>query len=255
MTIENGTNRHGLIIASFLCLSLGTGTVLTYLKTARNEIVRTAAERTPAAFDLERLKILSNDVLPHIARHQQSIERLRLSILGYEKQIREVEAKQASAKEEMVVLRGSLKEAEPELKFCGRVYSRQEVANDLNRRLNVYERAETSLQGQKEHVRQLKNLLDKAVMAIDALSERRQSLLAQHDQLKAKLLAADLEATAFPSDETTIGFAVAEELATEIEAKIAGRLAFLPSDVGGRIPVDIMPPPEIRYDSLFKNAP
>ena len=255
MNSAHSTIRHLLIIATFLCLSFGTGTALTFLKTARNEVVRTAAERTPAAFDLERLKILSNDVLPHIARHQQSVERLRLSILGYEKQIREAETKQASAKEELVVLRGSLKASESELKFGGRVYSRQEVANDLNRRLNVYERAETSLQGQKEHVRQLKNLLDKAVLAIEAISERRHTLIAQHDQLKAKLLAADLEATALPSDETAIGFAAAEELATEIETKIAGRHAMVPSEAGGRIPVDIMPPPEVRYDSLFKNVP
>lgn len=255
MHTENETNRVGLLIASFFCLTFGTGTVLTYLKTARNEIVRSAAEQTPAAFDLERLKILSNDVLPHIARHQQSVERLRLLILGYEKQIREIESKQASAKEEMVVLRGSLDASEPVLNVGVRVYSRQDIANDLNRRLNVYEREENSLQQKKEHLRQLSHLLDKAVLAIDALSERRQALIAQHDQLKARLLAADLEATALPSDETAIGFAVAEELATEIETKIAGRLALVPSETGGRIAVDVTRPPETRYDSLFKTAP
>jgi len=254
MTNENRTNQIGLIVASVLGLSLGAGTILNYLKTTRNEIVRNASERIPVSFDLERLKILSNDLLPHIVRHQQSAERLRLSILGIEKQIRDTEAKQKTAKDEMAALRHSLEAGQPELKYGGKAYSRQDVADDLKRRLNVYEREEKSLEERREHIAQLRHLFDKSTLAIEALSERQHLLINQHDRLKAKLLAADLELTSLPSSETAIDFTTAEELAKEIETKIAGRFALVSTDKAGRIPVDLGPSPEDRYDSLFTSG-
>lgn len=244
--------RSVAIVASVLLTCGGTRTAVNYLRTAGDQIAQTISERIPASFDLERLKLSANDLLPHIAYYRRSIETLRITIATYESTIAALDKRQELARQEMDVLRGDIGSSHPTVTHGGKLYTRAELSSDLLRRLDAYERSASDISRRRTQLNDLVSLLEQSTEAVDALSVRRSMLLERYEHLKATMLVAELDRAVTPNADVAHALSAAEEFANSIEAKIRTQHDSRTLAYTGQIPVSAETnTPDSRYDALF----
>jgi chromosome segregation ATPase len=245
-----------LIVAAIVVASLGAGTIYSYLRTVRSEITRVVLEQTPVEFDLQRLKVSADDLLPQINSRRQAVARLGLTIDGFRSQLGNLENQTATARAEMERLRRDLATSEAQFQYSGRSFTRAEVASDLSNRMDAFECLKSELAEKRKDIEGLTSMLTKATTALGLLTQRRGRLLARYEKLKARLLVSDVEGAALGNQDLNRSVAAAEDLAREVDAKVSLFQSSRDLELIGWIPVDPeTSAPEARYDQLFGKGP
>ncbi|MCR4415341.1 MAG: hypothetical protein NUV77_23255 [Thermoguttaceae bacterium] len=250
-------SKAGWIAAAAVAVvasSLGLATSWSYLKTAWRGVGQSVRELTPIGFDLERLAGLIADLQPEIRRNQQVAVQLEVEREYLEKDIAAMEGQQEKAKAEMAKLRQTLAQGGSQFQFAGQKYSRQQVEQDLARRLDQYEERQTQLAAKKQLLAERQRTLEAATAKVNEYRRQYEQLQERYESLKAELALAEAAQAAGNLQFDSSKLAQAKDLAQEVEKRIRVVQKMVESDrqPSGEIPVqaDTQPVAE-RYDRLF----
>lgn len=224
-----------------LVSSLGVGTTWSYLKTAHTSIGQTIRDATPIEFELKRLEQAIGDLLPEIRANQKVAAQLEVESEYLEKELQAMQDSQAEEFEKMKQLREALREDKDEYTFGGRTFTRQQVEDDLDRRLRRYEDIESQIAAKQKILESRRRTLAAATAKIQEYRHQHNLLCQKAESLKADLKNIELAQAAgrFEFDESQLKRT--KDLAGEVEVRIRTLQRVIEQEwmVDEGIPVDV----------------
>ena len=174
------TNKLWIVVAAGVVVtSVGIGTAWSYLKTAHAQLGQTIRDAVPIAFELKRLEQMTTDLIPEMRANQKVAAQLDVEIEYLAREIETMRNAQKDGKAQMQKLRQALAEKKNSYEFGGRTFSRQEVEQDLERRLQPYDNTAVQLAAKEQILKARRQTL---AAATDRIKQYQQ----QHDLLVQK---------------------------------------------------------------------
>lgn len=191
-----------------------------YVTTGTRAVQTAVRDSVPIEFELRRAKDLVEEILPEmqanirlIAQQEVEIENLRADIARSQKSLAEEKAR-------LAVLRDALDRPVASFTIGGVQYSRDQVKEELARRLDLSAEAETVLTGK---VRLLENRTKSLAAAVQALNRTRSQKEMLQGQIAAlesqhRLIVASASNTSLQIDNTKL--AQSQKLISQIREKL-----------------------------------
>jgi len=241
-------------IAVLVVSSLGVATTWSYLKTLHRGVGEAIRDATPISFELRRLDGMIAELVPEIRRNQKVVAQLEVEVEYLEREVATMQSEQEEAFAQMRKLREALGEQRPHYQFAGQSYTRDQVEQDLARRLDRYEERRAQLAAKEQLLEQRRRTLEAAVAKVTEYRRQYEQLVAKAESLQAelKLVEAAQAAGKLQFDQSKL--AQAKQLAQEVEKRIRvlQRLVDADRQAEGQIPVDAEVRPAVeRFDELF----
>lgn len=228
--------------------------------TTGTKAVRTAVrDNVPVEFELRRAKDLVEEILPEmqanirlIAQQEVEIENLRADIDRSEKSLAEEKVRLSS-------LRTALDKPAPAFTIGGIQYSRDQVKEDLARRLDLCTEADTVLAGKKRLLDNRTKSLAAAVQALNRTRQQKEMLQAQIASLESqhRLVVASAQNTELQIDNSKL--AQSQKLIEQIRERldVAERVLAHESRFVEPIRVDVVNETELKQkaDDFLGNSP
>lgn len=240
----------GVIFGRELCSYVTTGT----------KAVRTAVrENVPVEFELRRAKDLVEEILPEmqanirlIAQQEVEIENLRAEIARSEKSLAEEKVRLSS-------LRQTLDRPAATFTLGGIQYTREQVKEDMARRLELCTEADTVLAGKKKLLENRTRSLAAAVQALNRTRQQKDMLQAQIASLESqhRLILASADNTQLQIDNSKL--AKSQKLIEQIRERldVAERVLAHESRFVEPIRIDIVNEAELKQktDDFLGGSP
>jgi chromosome segregation ATPase len=246
------------VAAAVAATSVGTGTVWSYLRTAHSQLGQSLRDAVPIAFELKRLDQMTSDLIPEIRANQKVAAQLDVEIEYLGREIEALQNSQKDAKSQMQKLRQALTHDRKSYEFGGRPFTRQEIEQDLERRLQQYDNTAVQLAA-KEQLQAARQ------RTLDAAAERIRQYQQQHDLLvqKAASLQGELKLVELAQDTGNVDLDhsklnEAKQLAQEVEKRIRTmqKLVEGQRQNPGEVPVEADGRPVTdRFDEYFAGQP
>ncbi len=243
-----------LAAVGFVVSSLGVTTSWSYLKTIWSGVGQTIRDATPISFELDRLNQMLRDLEPEIRKNQHVVAQLEVEVEYLQRECEKLKEQQTAQAEQMKKLRIALVSDKQQYEFGGRTFSRQQVEQDLARRLDQYQEQQRQLAAKEHLLQQRQRTLEAATVKVNEYRRQYDQLAAKAESLTAelKLLEAAQAAGSHQLDDSKL--AQAKQLAQEVEKRIRVGQRMLDAQRApeGEIPVnaDTRSAAE-RYDELF----
>lgn len=194
--------------------------LVSYVSTGSRAIQTSVRDSVPIEFELRRAKDLVDDILPEmhanvrlIAQQEVEIENLRTDIARSEKAVGEERVR-------LTVLREALNKPTASFTMGGIDYTRDQVKEELARRLDLSQEAETVLAGKKRLLDNRNKSLAGAVQALNRAKQQKEMLVAQIASLESqhRLLQAAGHGTNVALDNSKL--AQSQKLITQIRERL-----------------------------------
>ena len=246
----------GLAVVAVVVWSVGVGTLGSYFRTVRAEIGKHVRDAVPIAFELKRLEQLTSELIPEIQSNRKVAAQLDVEIEYLDREASELQQSQEAAKGQMEKMRDLLRTNKASYEFANQSFTRQQVEDDLVRRLAKFEDTRVRLEAKSRIRASRQQTLVAATSKIRAYQQQHDLLLEKSDSLHAELKLLELaQATGnFQFDHSKL--TQAKELATTVEKRIRTlqKLVDGQSHPTGEIPVDADERPVTeRFDEYFAN--
>jgi len=219
---------------------IGAGTIWSYLRTAEGELRRSIKAAVPITFELKRLQQMTEDLIPELQANQKVAAQLDVEVEYLERAVASMQESQEEALGQMQKLRAALQEEQPSHEFGGKTFTRQEVEDDLGRRLSKYEDTQTQLEAKRRILDTRRRTLETATDKIRQYRQQRDLLAEKTEALQGELKTLELaqQAGNFHFDHSNLK--EAKELAVEVEKRIRTLHKIVESEqiVVGEIPVE-----------------
>lgn len=257
MTFRINRLWTSVAIAGLVVSTVGFGTVRSYFATAKAEIGKQMRDAVPIGFELKRLEQLTSELIPEIQANRKVAAQLDTEVEYLEREIQSLGESQQTAKAEMTKLRDALKNGADSLEFAGRKFTRQQVEDDLTRRLARYDDSRVRLEAKQRILDSRRQTLAAATDKIRACQHQHDLLIEKAESLQAELKLLELaEATGnFRFDHSKLQ--QTRDLAESVEKRIRTlhKLVDGQPELAGEIPVaaDERPAGE-RFDQYFAAA-
>ncbi len=229
-----------LAVTIVVAFWIGVGTIWTYVRTAEGELRRTIKDAVPIAFELKRLRKMTDDLIPELQANQKVAAQLDVEVEYLEREIACVQTDQEEAKQQMQKLRDALQKDQSSYDFGGQTFSRQEVEEDLGRRLTKYDDTQFQLEAKRRILETRGQTLQAATAKIRHYRQQRDLLEEKAEALQAELKTVELaqQAGDFHFDHSKLK--ETKDLATDLEKRIRilHKLVESEQTVVGEIPVD-----------------
>lgn len=167
----------GLVFGRDLC---------SYVTTGSRAVQTAVRDSVPVEFELRRAKDMVDDILPEmhanirlIAQQEVEIDNLRTDIGRSQKSL-------ADEKVQLASLRDALNKPSASFTLAGIDYSRDQVKEELARRLELSQEAETVLAGKVRLLDNRSKSLAAAVQALNRTRQQKELLVAQISQLESQ---------------------------------------------------------------------
>ncbi len=243
-----------LAIVAGVVVVLGVPTTWSYLKGGRKAIQQAVRDLTPIELDLKRLEAEIDSLVPQIRAARQVVAEMDVGISSQQKELAALAQKQDAEKAQMQKLRDLLRDSSSSYQIAGRSYTRQEVEQDLARRLDRYEQAQATLQARQAVLEQQKQSFESAQRKLNELTQAKERLVARAQGLAQQLEAVRLAQRTSTISVDTSALARAEELAKTIDQRIQVISKTLDMEErqaeGIAVEADVRPATE-RYDAMF----
>jgi len=236
--------------------TIGVGTTVSYLKTARRQLGEELRDLVPIKFEIQRLAGMTDDLVRDIQANQKVAAQLEVEIEYLQREIDAQDKALTQSRAEMQKLRDALRESKEEFIFGGQKFSRADVEKDLGRRLQRYRDGQTLLESKKQLLQARQTTLQAAVDKIREFQHQRELLAQKVESLKAELALVEAQQAAgkFHFDASQLG--EAKRLAEDIEKRIRVTQRMIAGQQlpGGEIPVAVDDrPASEQFDELFGN--
>jgi chromosome segregation ATPase len=157
-----------------------------YVSTGSKAVQTAVRDSVPVEFELRRARDLVEEILPEmhanirlIAQQEVEIENLRTDIKRSEKSLDE-------EKTRLVALRDALDKPTAAFTIAGIQYSRDQVKEELSRRLDLRQEADAVLAGKKRLLDNRTRSLGAAVQALNRTRQQKETLQAQIASLESQ---------------------------------------------------------------------
>jgi len=194
--------------------------LLSYASTGAKAVKTAVRDNVPVEFELRRAKDLVEEILPEmqanirlIAQQEVEIENLRADITRSEKSL-------AEEKVRLAALRDALNRPTATFTVAGIEYSRDQVKEELARRLELSTEADTVLAGKKRLLDNRTKSLAAAVQALNRTRAQKQTLQAQIAALESqhRLIVASSNNSSLQIDNSKL--AQSEKLISQIRERL-----------------------------------
>jgi len=229
-----------VVAAAVVVTSVGTGTVWSYLRTAHTQLGQSLRDAVPIAFELKRLDQMTSDLIPEIRANQKVAAQLDVEVEYLGREIEALRNFQKDAKSQMQKLRQALTQDRKSYEFGGRTFTRQEVEQDLERRLQQYDNTAVQLAAKEQLQEARRRTLEAATERIRQYQQQHDLLVQKAASLQGELKLAELaqETGNFEFDHSKLN--EAKQLAQEVEKRIRTmqKLVAGQRQVPGEVPVE-----------------
>lgn len=157
-----------------------------YLRTGLRDVRHSVKDNVPIEFELRRARDLLAEIGPEMHRHvrliatqEVEIGRLRGDV---EASARAIEEQRAGVQK----LRGMLETSQKSFRIRGATYDRQEVTEELARRLTMLKEAEASLEAKRKMLAARERSLRSAMQLVERTRSQRAQLEAQVANLESQ---------------------------------------------------------------------
>ena len=247
-----------VVAAGVVVTSVGIGTAWSYLKTAHAQLGQTIRDAVPIAFELKRLEQMTTDLIPEMRANQKVAAQLDVEIEYLAREIETMRNAQKDGKAQMQKLRQALAEKKNSYDFGGRTFSRQEVEQDLERRLQPYDNTAVQLAAKEQILKARRQTLAAATDRIKQYQQQHDLSVQKAESLKAELKLVELAEETGNFQFNHGKLSEAKQLAEEVEKRIRTMQKLVEGErqVSGEIPVeaDNRPVAE-RFDEYFAGRP
>lgn len=194
--------------------------LFSYVSTGTRAVQTSVRESVPVEFELRRAKDMVDDILPElhanvrlIAQQEVEIEDLKIDITRSEKSLGDERVRLTS-------LRDALNKPAVTFTVAGVDYTRDQVKEELSRRLELSQEAETVLAGKKRLLDNRQRSLAAAVQALNHARQQKEMLVAQIASLESqnRLVQAAGSTSDFAIDNTKL--AQSQKLLGEIKNRL-----------------------------------
>lgn len=219
LTVDGAWWKWIAVVVGML-VSTGAG-AMSYLKTAQHTVTESVRDAVPIGFELERVAQLTRELIPDIQASQKVAAQLETEVEYLQKEVKTISDQQDAARSQMEKLRAALEQTcETGILFGGKSFTKTQIEEDLERRLERYEQGAIQLQSREKLLATRRQTLG---TAIDKIAQYRRShdvLIERCEGLKAELRLAELASDAHQIDFDHSKVAAAKSLADEVEKKI-----------------------------------
>ncbi len=232
---------------------LGIETTFGILRGGRRLVKDTVVDLIPLEVDLKNLYESIDALTPAIRQAQQVVAQLEVDTEYREKDVAALRESQEKARAEMKKLRDALAEGKDRYEFGGRQYTRQEVEQDLNQRLEAYKLKEAELKAKEELLEQQKQRLAASRQKVTEFRQQKELLVAKAENLQSqlKMIRSQQAIGKVQVDESKL--ASAQSLAEQVEKRIKVLAKTLEEEErGSQIPVEVDTRSAVeKFDEMF----
>jgi peptidoglycan hydrolase CwlO-like protein len=218
----------------------------------------------PIEYELQRAEHLVREIGPEVDRARRTVAEEQVEIADLEREVAGLEKRIAQGEQRVKIKNAALKSGDKSFTFAGRVYSRQQVENDLRLSFDEFRNNQVLLEGKKNLLEARTAALSAAIQKLENVRSQETVLAANIEHLRARLRHAEaLEAVSGRVVLDDGALAQAKEILArcrkriEVAAKMVENEAGAP---GAAISVEAIDPRDIsaevdRYFGVDEAAP
>lgn len=166
---------------------VGVGRTMSYLKTSMRIIKSSADDNTSVAFQLERLKQMLDDLQPEFERSRITLAEAEVDASRLQEEVGELAQQLDSDRERMLEQRQMLVSCDDELYLGGRRLTRREIEQQLEKRLDRFNRAESIMDSKKRLMEARRTAAEAARSKMSRHEQQRESLRAQIAEFESRM--------------------------------------------------------------------
>jgi hypothetical protein len=144
-------------------------------------------EAFPIEYELQRAEQLVREIGPEIDKARRAVAEEQVDIADLEREVGGLEKRISDGEHKVKVKNAALKSGEKSFTFAGRVYSRQQVENDLRLTFDDFRNSQTLLEGKKKLLEARTASLAAAIQKLENVRAQETTLAANIEHMRARL--------------------------------------------------------------------
>jgi predicted nucleic acid-binding Zn-ribbon protein len=242
-----------VVVGGIALLVLGPA-VFSHVRHAIGAVRQGVSEAFPIEYELQRAEQYVRDIGPEIEKAKRAVAEEQVEIGDLEREVIGLEKRIGEGEHKVKVKNAALKTGDRSFTFAGRVYSRQQVENDLRLTFDDFRNGQTLLDGKKKLLEARTAALAAAIQKLENVRSPESTLVANIEHLRAKLRQAEaLEAVSGRVVLDDGALAQAKEILGRCRKRIEVAAKMVENDTGSpaagaTIPVEAVEPRDISAE-------
>jgi hypothetical protein len=145
----------------------------------------------PIDYELKRAEQLVREIGPEIDKARRAVAEEQVEIADLEREVLGLEKRIVDGEHRVKVKNAALKTGDRSFTFAGRVYSRQQVENDLRLTFDEFRNSQMLLEGKKKLLEARTASLSAAIQKLENVRAQETTLVASIEHLRARLRQAE----------------------------------------------------------------
>lgn len=208
---------------------------LSYLSTASRMAGDEVSSRIPVQFELERARTMINALVPDIKRNMIVIAKEEVSVESIRREVDDASESLTTQRTALLTLKQEAESGNQPIRIRNRPASKDEIDQELKRRLARYKLSEATLDAKKDLLANRELSLDAARAKLERMVNAKRDLEMQVENLQARLHTVESESVTQTVDFDETGVAKCQKLvdALRVRLQVAERLITTADEDGG----------------------
>jgi hypothetical protein len=213
---------------------------VSYISTSVAHVHQSFKDSVPIEFELERARKMIKDLTPEIHQNMRLIAVEEAEVERLEKQLATSEAQLATAREQMMRMKGDLDRGDSHFVYVGHTYSRGQVTADLQRRFERFKTQDATVANLHKVLTARQRGLEAARDKLAGMEAAKRQLEVDVENLQARLKMVEVAQTTSEFNFDDSQLARTKDLINEIQTRIdvAEKLVNSEGAIYGEIPLE-----------------